>query len=54
MVDRLELMTSLIGPEDTLKLVKTIRHSTDAQGGVGNVYYPFYGHIDFGMTGGHP
>lgn len=51
-VDRIELLVSLIGPEDTLKLVKMIRHTSDTS--QSNVYYPFYGHIDFSMTAGHP
>lgn len=43
-------MTSLIGSDDTLKLVKMIKHgpvNSDAK--KDSIFYPFFGHIDFSM-----
>jgi len=48
-IDRMELLTSLLGPEETLKFVKMIKQA-DSKCGL----YPFFGHADFSMTTSHP
>ena len=50
-IDRMELMTSLIGSDDTLKLVKMIKHGpvTTDKKKTDSLFYPFFGHIDFSM-----
>ena len=47
-------MSALIGVEDTLKFVKMIKHGLNSAVSQKtesneNVFYPFYGHIDFSM-----
>lgn len=44
-VDRIELLASLLGTESTLKFIKEIRHSSAEQG-----LYPFFGHVDFALA----
>lgn len=51
-IDRLEILVSLIGAEETLKLVKMIK-SGSGNDGTNNFLYPFYGHVDFGLTQSH-
>jgi hypothetical protein len=50
-IDRMEIMTSLIGSDDTLKLVKMIKHGpvTSDKKKTDSIFYPFFGHIDFLM-----
>lgn len=50
-IDRMEIMTSLIGSDDTLKLVKMIKHGpvTSDKKKIDSIFYPFFGHIDFSM-----
>lgn len=54
-VDRIELLTSLLGPDETLKFVKLVKHTgpkPDGKPGECGLY-PFVGHADFSMTTSH-
>ena len=48
-IDRLEILTSLIGAEDTLKLIKTIKTRQEPCG-----LFPFFAHVDFSMMASQP
>ena len=48
MIDRVELLTCLLGPQETLKLLKSLKHQAE-DGETPNVVYPFFAHVDFSL-----
>lgn len=47
-IDRVELLTCLLGPQETLKLVKSLKQQAQ-DGEAPNVVYPFFAHVDFSL-----
>ena len=49
-VDRLEILASLLGVEETLRFIKMVKTGQKADGGKSDMF-PFYAHVDFSLMG---
>ena len=50
-IDRVELLICLLGPQETMKLLKSLKHQAQAEEGsdAPNVVYPLFAHVDFSL-----